>query len=161
MTEPTLTEHNGYRKLVLFLSSNAGLGYAPIASGTFGTLAGIPGFYYLSRFSWPLQFITLTAILFLSFWVCDLAGKFYQEADDGRIVIDELIGYLITVAFLPFSWPVAILGFIWFRLFDILKPPPASWFDREMKNGIGVTLDDVIAGIYAAILLRICLALFF
>lgn len=160
MTEKNSQDHWGYRKLVLFLSSNAGLGYAPIAPGTFGTLAGIPTFYYLSRFSWPLQFLTLTAILFLSFWACDVAGKYYGEADDGRIVIDELIGYLITVAFLPFSWSTAILGFIWFRIFDIVKPPPASWFDREMKNGLGVTLDDVMAGIYAAVALRICLALF-
>lgn len=161
MTEPTAKENNGYRKLILFFSSNAGLGYAPIAPGTFGTLAGIPTFYYLSRFSWPLQLITLTALLFLSFWVCDLAGKYYDEADDGRIVIDELVGYLITVFLLPFSWPAAILGFIWFRIFDILKPPPVSWFDREMKNGAGVTLDDVMAGVYAAIMLRICLMLFF
>ncbi|MDX2479233.1 MAG: phosphatidylglycerophosphatase A [Desulfuromusa sp.] len=160
MTEKGSIEQWGYRKLVLFLSSNAGLGYAPVAPGTFGTLAGIPVFYYLSRFSWSLQLITLIAILFLSIWLCDIAGKYYAEADDGRIVIDELIGYLITTAFLPFSWPVAILGFFWFRVFDILKPPPANWFDREMKNGLGVTLDDVIAGIYAAILLRICLALF-
>lgn len=160
MTEKNLPEQCSYRKLVLFLSSNAGLGYAPFAPGTFGTLAGIPVFYYLSCFSWPLQLLTLTAILFLSFWACDVAGKIYDEADDGRIVIDELIGYLITTAFLPFSWPVAILGFIWFRIFDIIKPPPASWFDREMKNGLGVTLDDVMAGIYAAIALRICLALF-
>ena len=102
MTEENSIEQWGYRKLVLFLSSNGGLGYAPIAPGTFGTLAGIPAFYYLSYFSWPLQFLTLTALLFLSFWVSDVAGKFYQEADDGRIVIDELIGYLITTAFLPF-----------------------------------------------------------
>jgi phosphatidylglycerophosphatase A len=160
MTEQNQAGQSVHRKLVLFLSSNAGLGYAPIASGTFGTLAGIPTFYYLSRFSWPLQLLTLIAILFLSFWVCDVAGKYYGKADDGRIVIDELIGYLITTAFLPFSWPAAILGFIWFRILDILKPPPASWFDREMKNGLGVALDDVVAGIYAAILLRICLALF-
>ena len=161
MSEEDTIEQWGYRKLVLFLSSNGGLGYAPIASGTFGTLAGIPAFYYLSNFSWPLQLLTLLAILFLSFWVSDVAGKFYGEADDGRIVIDELIGYLVTTAFLPFSWPAAILGFIWFRIFDIVKPPPANWFDREMKNGVGVTLDDVMAGIYAAIVLRICLLLFF
>lgn len=161
MSEEDSIEQWSYRKLVLFLSSNGGLGYAPIAPGTFGTLAGIPVFYYLSNFSWPLQLLTLLAILFLSIWVSDVAGKFYGEADDGRIVIDELIGYLVTTAFLPFSWPAAILGFIWFRLFDIVKPPPANWFDREMKNGVGVTMDDVMAGIYAAIALRICLWLFF
>jgi len=147
-------------KLILFLASNAGLGYAPLASGTFGTLAGIPVFYYISCFGWPLQLLTLLALLFLSFWVADEAGRIYGEADDGRIVIDELVGYLATVAFLPFSWGTALLGFVWFRFFDILKPPPASWFDREMKNGIGVTLDDLAAGVYAALALRFCLLLF-
>ncbi len=150
-----------HRPFILYLASNGGLGYAPFASGTVGTLAAIPLFYYLAASSWMVQFVTITALLFLSFWICDEAGRFYQEADDGRIVIDELVGYLITTAFLPFSWPTAILGFIWFRIFDIVKPPPANWFDREMKDGIGVTLDDVMAGIYATIMVRICLALFF
>lgn len=148
------------RSLILLLASNAGLGYAPIASGTFGSLMGIPFFYYMSCFGWPLQLLTLVAVCFLSCWVSDQAGKIYGEADDGRIVIDELAGYLVTVSFLPFSWPTAILGFFWFRLFDIIKPRPADWFDREMKNGVGVTLDDLVAGVYAAIALRICLAIF-
>lgn len=160
MNDSTPPESNSPRKLVLFFASNAGLGYAPIAPGTFGTLAGIPAFYYISRFPWILQFLTLTAILFLSFWICERAGQLYQEADDGRIVIDELLGYLVTTAFLPFSWTAAIVGFILFRIFDILKPPPVDWFDREMKNGLGVTLDDAVAGIYAAILLRLLLLLF-
>ena len=160
MTEPLPEDYVRYRQPILFLASNAGLGYAPVASGTFGTLAGIPAFYYISRFPWVLQLFTLVALLFLSFWVCDLAGRIYAEADDGRIVIDELVGYLITVAFLPFSWGTAVVAFFWIRIFDILKPPPVSWFDREMKNGIGVTLDDAAAGIYAAIGLRLCLALF-
>ena len=148
------------RKLILALASNAGLGYAPVASGTFGTLAGIPAFYLLACFSWPLQLLTLLALLFLGFWAAEEAGKIFGEADDGRIVIDELIGYLATVAFLPFTWGTALLGFVWFRFFDILKPPPASWFDRELHNGIGVTLDDLVAGIYAALATRLCLLLF-
>lgn len=160
MTDPYQPPQGALRKLILLISSNAGLGYAPVASGTFGTLAGIPCFYYLSRLDFPLQLLSLMAILFLSFWASEEAGKIYREADDGRIVIDELIGYLITVAFLPFSWSTALLGFLWFRFFDILKPPPADWFDREMKNGVGVTLDDIVAGIYALIALRICLAIF-
>ena len=148
-----------YSNLTLFISSNGGLGYAPIAPGTFGTLAGIPAFYFLSLFSWPLQLITLLAVIFLSVWASDFAGGYYQEADDGRIVIDELAGYLVTTAFLPFSWSTAILAFFLFRIFDIIKPPPVSWFDREMKNGLGVTLDDVMAGVYAAIALRIILGI--
>lgn len=159
MTEQTQPQ-GPLRSLILLLASNAGLGYAPVASGTFGSLLGIPFFYYLSSFGWPLQLLTFLAVLFLSFWVSDEAGKIYGEADDGRIVIDELVGYLATILFLPFCWSTALLGFFWFRLFDILKPWPADWFDREMKNGVGVTLDDLVAGIYAAIALRLCLWIF-
>lgn len=149
-----------FRFFILTLSSNGGLGYAPVASGTFGTLAGIPCFYLLSLLPWPLALLTLFALTLLSFWISDLAGQIYGVADDGRIVIDELVGYLVTVIMLPFSWQTALLAFFWFRLFDISKPPPVSWFDRTWKNGVGVVLDDVMAGIYAAVALRICLSLF-
>lgn len=145
------------RRLILFFASNAGLGYVPFASGTFGTLAGIPVFYLTGAWPWWLTAPTFTALLFLSFWVADAAGQIYGVADDSRIVIDELIGYLVTVAFLPWSWPAALLGFFWFRLFDILKPPPARWFDKHLKHGVGVVLDDFAAGIYAAIALRLTL----
>jgi phosphatidylglycerophosphatase A len=80
-------------------------------------------------------------------------------ADDRRIVIDELAGYLVTVALLPWNWLTALLGFAWFRLFDILKPPPVGWIDRHCKNGFGVVFDDVAAGLYAALALRLTLPL--
>jgi len=147
------------RRFVLCLASNAGLGYSPIASGTVGTLAGIPAFYLLATLPAPLYILTWCALLCLSFWVAGAAGQIYGEADDGRIVIDELVGYLVTVALLPFSWTNALLGFVLFRIFDIIKPPPASWFDRQMKNGYGVVLDDVVAGLYGALALRLGLLL--
>ena len=145
------------RRFILLLSSNAGLGYFPVAPGTVGTLAGIPAFFLLAALPAPLYAVTWTALLFLSFWTAGEAGKIYGIVDDGRIVIDELVGYLVTVAFLPFSWSAALLGFIFFRIFDIAKPPPASWFDRKMKNGYGVVLDDVMAGLYGAAALRLTL----
>lgn len=148
------------RRLILLFSSNAGLGYAPFASGTFGTLAGIPIFYLTAAWPWWIFLITFAALLCFSFWLSDAAGKIYGVADDGRIVIDELVGYLVAVAFLPWSWSAALLGFFWFRLFDILKPQPARWFDANMKNGVGVVLDDFAAGLYAAIALRLTLWLF-
>ncbi len=148
------------RRLILFFSSNAGLGYAPFAPGTVGTLAGIPVFYLTGAWPWWLTAPTFTALLMFSFWVADAAGQIYGVADDGRIVIDELIGYLVTVAFLPWSWSAALIGFFWFRLFDIIKPPPARWFDKHLKHGVGVVLDDFAAGIYAAIALRLTLWLF-
>ena len=147
------------RRLILLLASNGGLGYAPVASGTFGTLAGIPIFWLFARLPAPLWLLTWVTLVALSCWVAEAAGRIFGVADDGRIVIDELVGYLATVALLPFSWPAALLGFFWFRLFDILKPPPASWFDRHWKNGVGVVFDDVMAGIYAAVALRLTLHL--
>lgn len=146
------------RRLILFIASNAGLGYSPVAPGTVGTLAGIPLFWLLAGLPPLLYALTWLALLLLSFWAAGAAGKIFGVADDGRIVIDELVGYLATVAFLPFSWPAALLGFAFFRLFDIAKIPPASWFDRRLKNGIGVVLDDVAAGLYGAVALRLCLA---
>jgi phosphatidylglycerophosphatase A len=145
------------RRFILFLSSNAGLGYAPVASGTFGTLAGIPAFWLLAQLPPLLWLLTFAALLALSFWAAGAAGQIYGVVDDGRIVIDELVGYLVTVAFLPFAWGTAIAGFLLFRLFDITKPPPARWFDRKVKNGYGVVLDDVAAGLYGAVALRLLL----
>jgi phosphatidylglycerophosphatase A len=148
------------RRFILFLSSNAGLGYAPVASGTFGTLAGIPAYWLLAKLPPALWLLTVLAFFFLSCWVADVAGKIYGIVDDGRIVIDELIGYLVTIALLPFSWKTAILGFLLFRFFDIAKPQPARYFDRQIKNGYGVVLDDVVAGLYAALSLRLLLHFF-
>lgn len=147
------------RRLILFISSNAGLGYAPVAPGTFGTLAGIPCFYLMARLPAGLYAALWCAILLLAFWAADGAGRIYGVVDDGRIVIDELVGYLVTVAFLPFSWSTALLGFAFFRILDIVKVPPANWIDRHWKNGVGVVLDDVVAGLYGALALRLCLPL--
>lgn len=145
------------RRLVLFFATNAGLGLAPVAPGTFGTLAGIPLFYLLAGLSAPYYAGAWALLLLFACATAEAAGRIYGVADDGRIVIDELVGYLVTVAFLPFSWPAAILGFFFFRLFDILKIFPASWFDRRMKNGIGVVMDDVVAGLHGALALRLVL----
>ncbi len=145
------------RALALLLASNFGLGYAPVASGTFGTLAGLPVFWLLHRLS-PLEYLLALAVLTgVAVWVSGVAGRHYGVVDDGRIVIDELAGYLVTVAFLPWNWTTAWLGFAWFRLFDIVKPPPARWLDRHCKNAFGVVFDDVAAGVYAALALRLTL----
>jgi len=145
------------RALALLLASNCGLGYAPFASGTVGTLAGLPVFWLLHRLA-PLEYLLAwLAVTAVAVWAAGVAGRHYGVVDDGRIVIDELAGYLVTVAFLPWSWTTAWLGFFWFRLFDIFKPPPANWLDRHCKNGFGVVFDDVAAGLYAALALRLTL----
>lgn len=148
------------RRFILLLSSNAGLGYAPVASGTFGTLAGIPAYWLLAGLPPTLWLLTILALFFLACWASGEAGKIYGVVDDGRIVIDELVGYLVTIALLPFTWKAAIAGFFFFRFFDILKPQPARYCDRKIKNGYGVVLDDVVAGLYAALCLRLLLHFF-
>jgi len=145
------------QKVILFLATNGGLGYARKAPGTFGTLAGIPFFFLISRCTPVPQIIILVLLCLFSFWICDQAGKIFGVTDDGRIVIDELVGYLVAVSLLPFTWLTAVLAFFWFRFFDITKIFPANWFDNNVKNGVGVVLDDVVAGIYAAIALRLSL----
>lgn len=146
-------------RLALFLATNAGLGYAPVASGTFGTLLGIPLFYLMAPLAPVYHSLCWVVILLMAFWSASVAGKIFAVVDDGRIVSDELIGYLTTVAFLPFSWPTAIAGFFLFRLFDIVKVWPASWFDTKVKNAFGVVMDDVAAGVYAAVCLRLLIHL--
>ena len=123
-------------------------GYSPVAPGTVGTAGAIPLYWALSRVSPAWQLAAIGALLVLAIVAAGRAGRYWQVADASPIVIDEVAGYLVTMALVPFSWPAALLGFALFRLFDVLKPWPASAFDR-VKNGFGVVMDDVAAGVYA------------
>lgn len=134
---------------IRLLATWGGSGYFPVASGTAGTLAAIPFYIWLARLPLPLYLLTLTAFFFLSCWVSGKAEIIFQEKDSGKIVIDEVVGYLVTMIAIPFDWRYIVAGFFLFRFFDIVKPPPASWFDQKLKNGYGVVLDDVAAGLYA------------
>ncbi|MCA1796675.1 MAG: phosphatidylglycerophosphatase A [Geobacteraceae bacterium] len=142
---------------MLLIATNLGLGYIRKAPGTFGTLAGIPLFYLVASFPAWGAILTWAAVFILACWSAACAGRHFGVVDDGRIVIDELIGYLTAVLFLPFSWSSAILAFVLFRFFDIFKIFPANWFDTRLKNAFGVVLDDVVAGVYAGIVLRLCI----
>jgi len=128
-------------------------GYAPVAPGTFGTLGAIPLYLALSRLP-PAAYVAATfAFTALAIAAAHRAGRYWRVADASPIVIDEVAGYLVTMALVPFSWPAAIAGFVLFRVFDVLKPWPASALDR-VKNGFGVVMDDVAAGVYAWAVLR-------
>lgn len=134
---------------IKLLATWGGSGYSPFASGTAGTLAAIPFYICLAGLSLPLYLFTLAAFFFLACWVSGKAEVIFQEKDSGKIVIDEVVGYLVTMIAIPFDWRYIVAGFFLFRFFDIVKPPPAGWFDRNLKNGYGVVLDDVAAGVYA------------
>jgi phosphatidylglycerophosphatase A len=114
-----------------------------------GTLGAIPLFWILSRLPLPLYLVTLCAFIALAGYAAERAGPYWKTADASPIVIDEVAGYLVTMALTTWSWQSVLVGFFFFRLFDILKPWPASRLDR-IKNGFGVVMDDVAAGVYAA-----------
>jgi phosphatidylglycerophosphatase A len=143
------------RRLVILLATWWGVGFTPLASGTAGTLAAIPLFLLLSLF--PLS-IYLPCVLGLGLLACWAAGKaevIFGEQDSRRIVIDEVVGFCVTMIALPPTWPYLLVGFLLFRTFDIIKPPPIRFVERKVKGGYGVVLDDVLAGIYAHIALRL------
>lgn len=145
------------RKFVILFASWFGTGFSPFASGTVGTLAAVPFYLVLSPLSPPLYLLTLLAFFFFSCWAAGQAEEIFNEKDSGKIVIDEVIGYLITMTAVSPSWLSITAGFLLFRFFDITKIPPARYFDRNLKNGYGVVLDDVIAGIYACLSLHLLL----
>ena len=143
-------------RFVKVLASGFGLGYIPYAPGTFGTLAGIPLFLLLARFS-PIHYIlSLVAIFIFSCFIAKKAEILFNKKDSANIVIDEVTGFIVTMARIEPSHYSVMLGFIFFRFFDIVKVYPANFFNR-MQGGTAIVLDDVIAGIYANILLRITL----
>ena len=142
-------------RFFLILATGFGVGYSPIAPGTLGTLIAIPVYYFLSEIPSPLYEVTLIGFFFLSVWISENAETFFGRKDDPRIVIDEMIGFLITMLCVPKTTRFIIIGFFLFRFFDILKPFPIRHLERRLKRGWGVVLDDVMAGVYANILLHL------
>jgi phosphatidylglycerophosphatase A len=149
MTNPAL------KGLILFFSSGSWLGYIPLASGTFGTLWGFPLFYFLSAYSFQTQLIILFFSIAAAIPLAGQAERYYRKKDPSQVVIDEVVGYMVTIAGMPFSWTTAVLGFFIFRLMDILKPYPIRKIDRSLPGGWGIVLDDVLAGLYSQFLLRL------
>lgn len=144
-------------RLVVFIATGAYSGYSPVASGTAGTLVAIPIYYLLSYFGSEIYIGAIVIILPLSFWVSGKAEKIFEKKDSGLIVIDEIIGFLITMIFIPPVWSLVVAGFILFRFFDISKIYPASRMEK-LGGGFGVVMDDVIAGLYANISIRLLAA---
>jgi phosphatidylglycerophosphatase A len=147
------------RQLIIFLATGAYTGYSPVAPGTAGSVVGIIIGYFICAPLWqsaPIIFALIFAAVFaVSCWIADRAEKIFQEHDSSRIVLDEVLGMIATMYLNPIGWPWLLGGFLLFRIFDIIKPYPASLIDRRMSGGAGVMLDDLFAGIYANLVLRI------
>jgi phosphatidylglycerophosphatase A len=143
------------KRLVILLATWWGVGYAPVAPGTAGTIAAIPFFLLLSLLPLSAYLASVLGLGLVACWAAGEAERIFQEQDSQRIVIDEAVGFLVTMTALPPDWPYLIGGFCLFRCFDIFKPPPIRLIERKVKGGYGVVLDDVLAGVYAHISLRI------
>ena len=145
---------------IIFLASGFFSGYIPLASGTAGTIVGV--FVYLLFASFPpgLYLLSTVAVFFLALWASAWAEMILEERDSPIIVIDEIEGFLVTMFLLPQTLSVIFLGFLFFRIFDIIKVPPAGAINDRMKGGLAVVLDDVVSGIYANLLLHALLLIF-
>ena len=149
--------------MAVFIATGAGSGYAPVASGTFGSAVGVALFFPFSAMGpWAYLLATL-ALLSLGIWSADEFEHAHGVPDDGRIVIDEIVGQLLTLfPFVFLDFPAGFLwlvtGFVVFRLFDVLKPGPVRWAEESFSGGAGVMLDDVLAGIFSALVMGVLIA---
>ena len=139
---------------VHFLAFGFGSGLSPKAPGTMGTLAAIP--LYLLLMNLPLTGYLLAVLLIsvAGVWICGESSRRLGVHDHGGIVWDEFAGFLLTMTAAPQGWQWIVLGFALFRLFDIWKPWPVRVADRQLHGGLGIMLDDILAGIYAWLVLQ-------
>lgn len=137
------------------LALGFGSGLAPRAPGTFGTLAAIP--VYLLCAQLPLMFylLVVVAAFVLGVYVCGRTARALGVHDHPGIVWDEVVGYLLTMAWAPSGWLWLVIGFVLFRIFDILKPWPIRVLDRSVHGGFGIMIDDALAGLGAALVVEI------
>jgi phosphatidylglycerophosphatase A len=141
-------------RLILIIARGFGLGRIPVAPGTMGSLLGLLVFVVLGRFP-LLIYVGVTLLLFLlGTIICQRAEQQLDKQDDPSIVFDEVVGLLIALFMAPFIWYWVLLGFALFRLFDIWKPFPIRWLEHRVHGGLGIMLDDAVAGLYALIVLH-------
>lgn len=136
-----------------FLALGFGSGLSPKAPGTAGTITSIPIWLWLAEQSFIFQSIFLLLSFFVGIYFCGKTGQALGAQDHGAIVWDEFVGFWLTMMFAPTGFIWVLLGFSLFRLFDIWKPWPINYLDRHLHGGLGVMLDDVLAGIFAGLLL--------
>lgn len=145
--------------LARLVYTGLGLGLCPKAPGTFGTLLGIPIFLLCEGFSVAAYALVTLALFIVGTWAAGYAERDLGRHDAGQVVIDEVAGYMVTMFLapaLPLNW---LWGFVFFRLFDIVKPWPVSWADKKIPGALGVMVDDVLAGVYAWLAMRVAFML--
>ncbi|MBX3689237.1 phosphatidylglycerophosphatase A [Dokdonella sp.] len=139
-----------------WIACGFGSGLSPVAPGTAGSAAALLPWLILRELPWPLVLGVIALVFALGVWASKVAIARLRISDPGAVVIDEFVGQwiaLLPLLFLAHGWVWLFAGFVLFRVFDVTKPWPVSWADRKLKGGLGVMLDDVLAGAYAALVL--------
>ncbi|MFV0436494.1 MAG: phosphatidylglycerophosphatase A [Desulfopila sp.] len=143
------------KTLIMVIATGCWVGRLPKAPGTWGSLFALLPWLLLRDLPTVPYLLALVATFFVGFFAAGSAEKILDQADAGPIVIDEILGMFVTLIHAPGHPAAWALGFILFRLFDIRKPFPVCWFDQKIHGGLGIMMDDVIAGIYAFISLQL------
>jgi phosphatidylglycerophosphatase A len=142
---------------VHFFSLGFGSGLAPKAPGTFGTLVGLPLYWLIHPLVLNSQLILILFLFLVGIYFCQKTGDALGVSDHGGIVWDEIVAMMLVLTFTPLQWTWWAVAFILFRLFDIWKPFPIRQLDANLKGGLGVMLDDLLAALYAIAVLKVLL----
>jgi phosphatidylglycerophosphatase A len=144
------------KKVALLIATVGGLGYAPIAPGTFGSAAGIIIYWFTRAWptSWQLALIAIVSIV--GIWAGTRAAEHFGKEDPGAVVVDEVAGQLVTLAFTGAGLSATVLAFFVFRALDIVKPYPANRFER-LPGGTGIMADDLMAGVYGCVIVHLAM----
>ncbi|MDP3478868.1 MAG: phosphatidylglycerophosphatase A, partial [Desulfoprunum sp.] len=142
-------------QLIMAIATGLYVGLLPKAPGTWGSLAALLPWLLIRDLPLPIYLAVLAAVFVLGFFAAGSAEKILDRPDAGAIVIDEVLGMFITLTLAPAHPAAWLLGFVFFRIFDIFKPFPVCWFDQHIHGGIGIMMDDVVAGLYALVSLQL------
>lgn len=140
---------------IYFLAFGFGSGLMPFVPGTWGTIAAIPVYLLLMHCGWWVYGIACVLMFAFGIFICDKVSRELGMHDYKGIVWDEVVGFLLTMFLAPRGWVWMLIGFVLFRLFDIWKPQPIRYVDQKIKGGLGIMLDDVLAALFAWIVMRI------
>lgn len=159
---PSTDLRSVFQQPIHFIAFGFGSGLLPKIPGTWGTVVAIPIYLLIAHYPfWLYALLTFILIIF-SIYACGATARDIGVHDHPGIVLDEIVGFLLTMLAVPVGWFWVVSGFILFRVFDIWKPCPIRWVDRHVKGGWGIVVDDLLAAVYAGVLLHImALAWFF
>ena len=148
------------RSIIMLLATGCYTGFLPKAPGTWGSLFALLPWLLLRNLTLPQYLIAVALLCVVGFFASGSAEKILDEADASPIVIDEIVGIMITLIAAPKHPAAPLVGLMLFRLFDIWKPFPISWIDQHIHGGLGIMADDMVAGVFACIALHLLWLLF-